>query len=233
MVDPSILESAAELGTNLSAEQGARLAQFVSLLLQANERANLTAVRDVEGAWRRHVLDSLSLCPFLPSEADAHVIDVGSGGGVPGLVLGIARPDLQFTLVDAIGKKVRLVASMARELDCSNVIVRQGRAETLARPGEPGREAYDAAVVRALAPMQVLLELVTPFVRPGGTVLAIKGERAAAELADAQRALAVLGCIHDASHTTPTGTIVRIRKRDPTPARYPRKPGEPKRRPLQ
>lgn len=233
---PGLSEQAAALGAPLDDSQLHQLARLVSMLLETNRQMNLTAVRDPDEAWSRHVLDSLSLAPELAAlPQGAAVVDVGAGGGFPGLVLAISRPDLRFVLVDATGKKVRYLARAAEALGLRHVRAVQGRAEELASGGKQAgehRERYAMAVCRALAPMPVLLELVSPFVQPGGRVLAIKGERAEAELRASTEALERLHLRLEGTRRTPTGTIVTLTKTGPTPGRYPRRSGEPKRAPI-
>lgn len=229
-------DAAAALGARPDARQLQLLERFVGLLLEENARQNLTAVRDPEQAWSRHVLDSLSLLAHLRLDPGASVIDVGAGGGLPGLPLAILRPDLGFTLVDATGKKVQHIARTAGALGLPNVTALQGRAEDLC--GLHGavppahRQRHDLAVCRALAPMPVLLELVSPFLKVGGRMLAIKGARATQELSDAGPALQLLKMRLQDQHRTPTGTVVVLEKTADTPRAYPRRPGEPKRAPI-
>jgi 16S rRNA (guanine527-N7)-methyltransferase len=159
------------------------------------------------------------------------ILDVGSGGGLPALPLAIALPERQFTLLEATGKKARFLSETARALGLDNVSVICERAETFGQQAE-GRARFDAVTSRAVSRLSVLLELTLPFVRVGGLALALKGERAELEIQDAERALKVLGGTVSGVERTSTGTIVRIAKTAPTPAKYPRRPGEPKRTPL-
>lgn len=235
---PAAFEQAlAAMGVQLAPAQLEQLQAFVALFAEASARFNLTAVREPEEIWSRHVLDSLSLVAHLPQGQGGSVVDVGSGGGLPGLVLAIARPDLQFALVDATGKKVRHIEALAQTLGLAHVKGVHGRAEDLTglHGGPPGgvhREVYDVAVARALAPLPVLLELVVPFLRVSGLFLAIKGQRAPEELQAAKKALQVLQTRVEGQHRTTTGTVLCLRKVGPTPRKYPRRPGEPKRLPL-
>jgi 16S rRNA (guanine527-N7)-methyltransferase len=157
-------------------------------------------------------------------------VDVGSGGGLPALPLAIALPDHQFTLLESIGKKARFLSDVSAELGLRNVQVVETRAESYGQ--EAGRERFDIATSRAVSRLPVLLELTLPLVRVGGLKLALKGEQAEQELAEAKRALALLGGAVNGLRRTKTGTIVTIDKLHPTPAKYPRRPGEPKRAPL-
>ena len=208
-----------------------RLGAYLAMLLDATARFNLTAITDPDGAWIKHIFDSLTLLPYIASAQATRVIDVGSGGGLPGLPLAIALPAVQFTLLEATGKKADFLGHVARTLALSNVEVINDRAETLGR--DPNhREHYDVVVARAVGRLATLLELTVPLATVGGHVLTIKGRKVAQEISDAKKALHLLHCaVVETSHT-PTGTIVVIKKHRGTAKRYPRRPGEPKRSPL-
>lgn len=219
-----------------------RLGRFLAMLLAANETMNLTAIKDPAEAWTRHVADSLTLLPALAQlSAGSRVIDVGSGGGLPGLPLAIVLPHLRFTLLDSTGKKAEFVRRAAAALGLSNVEVIADRAERLAHDrgaraveGRAGghREAYDAVIARAVGRLPTLLELTVPFAKVGAPLLLIKGEQADAEVAEAKGALHLLKASHVQTIATPTGRIVVIEKGAATPKLYPRADGEPKRVPL-
>ena len=209
----------------------ALLRRFLERLLETNRSFNLTAITDPAEAWDKHVLDSLSLLPDLRELAPAStVIDVGSGGGLPALPLAIALPSLQFTLLEATAKKARFLEETARELGLSHVRVVCDRAESFGQGAE--RERFDCATSRAVSRLPVLLELTVPLLRVGGLSLAIKGEQAPTEVAEAKNALQVLKARIEDTRRTPTGVVVKIRKTGSTPSKYPRRPGEPKRAPL-
>jgi 16S rRNA (guanine527-N7)-methyltransferase len=208
-----------------------RLTAYLHALLETNQAFNLTAVTDPEAAWSRHIADSLSLLPWLTEAPSGPVADVGSGGGLPALPLAIARPDRQFTLVEATGKKAAFLRDVAAELGLRNVQVEHARIEDFGQ-AVGARERFSVVTSRALSRLPVLLELTLPLLAIGGHALAIKGEQAADEVAESARALTLLGGEHMDCVRTPTGTIVRTRKDRPTPKRYPRRPGEPKRAPL-
>lgn len=209
-----------------------RLGLYLALLLDANTRFNLTAVTDPHEAWMKHVFDSLTLLGPLTSAQAARIIDVGSGGGLPGMPLAIALPAVNMTLLEATGKKARFLEEAAGTLGLDNVTVISERAEVAGQDRERHREQYDVAVARAVGSLAVLLELTVPLVKVGGWVMTIKGKKAKAELEQAREAIRLLHCQPGPSTRTPTGTVVVVEKLRGTEKRYPRRPGEPKRAPL-
>lgn len=222
-----------------------RLGRFLALLLQANTAFNLTAVTDPGEAWTRHILDAMTLMPLLAELPEgSRVIDVGSGGGVPGVPLAIVLPGVSFTLLEATGKKAEFLRAAAAVLGLHNVTVVQDRAERAGQDrgertgGDASeragghREAYDVVLARALGPLAVAAELCVPLARVGGRVLLVKGQKAAQELAEAESALRELKAVHTGTVETPTGRIVVLEKRVRTPRTYPRRDGEPSRAPL-
>lgn len=227
----AVQEALQAQGVLLDPGDADRLRRYLELLLEANGRFNLTAVRDPLQAWERHVQDSLSLVPFVVSAEARMLVDVGSGGGLPGLPLAIALPQVQVTLLESTGKKAEFLRAAAAELGLENVTVAAMRAETAGR-GEL-RERFDVAVSRAVGRLAILLELMVPLVREGGCALAIKGAQAQTEVDEAKQALHLLHAQCVDLVRTPTGTVVVIHKPRKTPRAYPRLPGEPARRPLQ
>ncbi len=244
------LAAAEELGVEFEPGDVDRLGRYLAMLLSANESAlNLTAITDPDQAWTRHILDSLALLPLLADLADgAKVIDVGTGGGLPGLPLAIVLPHLRFTLLEATGKKIDFLRAAVKSLALQNVTIINDRSERLAHDrgmrspsGERTgghREAYDAVTARAVGRLATLAELTVPFAKavtgeaPGGLILLIKGQKADEELAEAKEALHQLKVVHSDTIDTPTGRVVVLDKRSATPKLYPRKDGEPARSPL-
>lgn len=219
-----------DVSSLIEATQRQQLREYLERLLSENEKFNLTAIADPNDAWARHVIESLRLLPLLGNAEN--LMDVGSGGGLPGMVLAIARPKLAVTLLEATGKKARFLEQTVHGLGLSNVSVVCERAETAGQVGGGLRERFDIVTARAVAPLRVLLELTVPFAKVQGTLVAVKGEQASAELEQAAAALSALGVVHEQSLRQQTATLLLFRKQSPTSGKYPRRPGEPKRNPL-
>lgn len=224
-------------GLSLTAEQIEQFAVYESLLLEWNERISLTAIREPRQIRIRHFLDALTCATATGPLAGTSLIDIGTGAGLPGLPLKILFPELQLTLVDSVAKKAKFVELVAAELGLANVTVLDERAEILGQADEY-REQFDWVTARAVADLRVLVELLLPLARVGGHVLAQKGDNAQAEAAAAGQAGAMLGggpAQVSAVHLPETGQahyLIVIPKVEPTPARYPRRPGIPAKRPL-
>ncbi|MDH3585155.1 MAG: 16S rRNA (guanine(527)-N(7))-methyltransferase RsmG [Phycisphaerae bacterium] len=231
--DP-FLQACDALDVRPAPAQVEQLGAYLHLLLETNKQFNLTGIREPEAAWMRHILDSLTFVPFL-GDATA-VIDVGSGGGLPGIPLAIVRPDLRITLLEATGKKARFLESACGQLGLEQVAVVCDRAETAAHdPALRGR--FDLAVARAVGPMSVALELTLPFLSVGGRLLAAKGKRAEGELREAGDTLMLLGAgdveVYDAMPGLDDEAVMVVVRQDrPMPGRFPRRPGMPKQQPL-
>jgi len=212
-----------------------KLRTYEEMLLEWNGRMDLTSVSGADTA-QRHFLDSL-----MPLETPGlipqgcRLIDVGSGAGFPGLPLGIVRPDLRVTLLEAQGKRCRFLRAVCDALALSNVRIVQDRAEIAGQMAEH-RERYDRAVARAVAPLNLLCEYLLPFVKVGGMALCWKGPAAAAEMRDGAAAARVLGGEIGETRETPAGDtrhiLVCIHKNQKTLPQYPRKNGIPAKRPL-
>jgi 16S rRNA (guanine527-N7)-methyltransferase len=209
----------ARLGIELDAAEEKALARYLGMLFFANERFNLTRI-DRESAWMRHVVDSLTLlAPLASIDGVTRALDVGSGGGLPAIPLAITRPDIQWTLLEATAKKARFLEAVARRLDVRNVTVRNDRAERAARG--PLRETFDVTTSRAVGALTDLALISVPFLRIGGVMLAIKGERAGEEIAAAKQPLYELHASVVGEIRGETNTIVAIEKNRKTPAKFP------------
>lgn len=219
-------EVAARADHTLAAEQHDRLSRYIDLLLEANQRMNLTRIADRAAAEVQHVGDGLTVLPFLPKDG-FRLVDVGSGGGVPGLILAIARPDAKVVLLEATKKKAAFLQEVVTALGLVNVKVVAERAEAAGR-GEL-RDARDVAVARAVGAMDFLVEWCLPLVKKGGVMLAMKGARIVEELPAAKKAIHLLGGGEAIVHPvelpgTEHRVIVEIKKVGRTDPRYPRDP---------
>ena len=172
---------AAELGVSLSDEQIDRLADYVALLAKWNTVYNLTAIRDPRQMLIQHILDSLSIVPHLAAHAGPSILDVGSGGGLPGIVLAITLPERSVTLNDIVQKKTAFQAQAKAELKLENLSVVTGRVENL-RPGAEVPEKFDAIVSRAFAELADFVTLARHLVSERGSIWAMKGVRPDAEI---------------------------------------------------
>ncbi len=215
-----------------------RLEQYVALLLAANERVNLTRVVDPEAVARLHLLDALVALPLIDEIAPANAIDLGSGGGVPGIPLAIARAATHWLLVDSAGRKAAILQEMVVALGLANVEVVAARAETLGRDPRHRERAW-LVTARACAALPALAELAMPLLGVGGVLVAWKGPLGPddEEVRRGRTALGEVGggrvTIRRSAPSLLGGhTLVRAVKLRPTPPRFPRRPGEPGRRPL-
>jgi 16S rRNA (guanine527-N7)-methyltransferase len=198
-------ESAVE--AQLGAAAG-KLRSYAALLGTDGVVRGLIGPREVPRLWDRHILNSAALLPLLPNEGV--VVDVGSGAGLPGVVLGIIRPTLAVTLLEPLLRRVQFLTECVEALDLSNVTVLRGRAEDHA-----GLDA-DVAVARAVAPLAHLAEVCLPLLRPAGELLALKGEKAEQEVHMADETLRSLGAASWSvvtvapPHAVATATVIRV-----------------------
>jgi 16S rRNA (guanine527-N7)-methyltransferase len=174
----------------LTPQQLAQLSGYLDLMLEANQTMNLTRISDRAAAEVGHVGDALTVLPFLPKIPHT-LIDVGSGGGVPGIPLAISRPDIRVTLLESTKKKAAFLSRAVDELALSNVQVVSDRAELVSR-GKL-RASFDVAIARAVGSMAQLAEWCLPLVQPGGKLLAMKGAKITEELPAAVKIIRRLG----------------------------------------
>ncbi|MBE3597092.1 MAG: 16S rRNA (guanine(527)-N(7))-methyltransferase RsmG [Hydrogenibacillus sp.] len=232
-----LVEALARRGLRMDDRAAARFRRYRSLLLEWNAKMNLTAITDPREIAIKHFYDSLTvaLSPhFTPPE---RMIDIGSGAGFPSLPIKIVYPEIEVVLVDALKKRLRFLQAVVEALGLTGVTLVHARAEMLGHAALH-RERYPLVVARAVAALPVLVELTVPFCRLGGRVAALKGDKGRSELAAAEAAIERLGARPSAveSLSLPGGygarTIIWLDKVQSTPKRYPRRPGEPARRPL-
>lgn len=211
--------------------------RYYELLIEWNEKINLTAITDRNEVWVKHFEDSLSIDRIIDMSNVKSVIDVGTGAGFPGIPLKIMYPDIELTLLDSLDKRLRFLQAVIDELGLCNVKTIHGRAEDIARE-EEHRAKFDLCVSRAVASLPVLCELCIPFVKAGGSFVAYKSEKAEEEKALAGRAIDILGGVIEDSATFNLSdgeysrTLIRIKKVKQTDIKYPRRAGVPSKKPL-
>ncbi len=224
-----------EMGIRCTEQDSRRLMEYMRLVLEKNQHINLTSITDPNEFILKHFLDSAAVMNLPEYRAADTVLDLGTGGGFPGVPLAILTPGKQFTLIDSLQKRVRVVEEMCGEIALTNVNLRHGRAEDLGRDPRY-REQFDLCLSRAVANMAVLAEYCLPFVKTGGYFVSYKGSDIEEELSAAKKAIRVLGgriAGVEAVNTKGLGhNFVIIRKETSTPARYPRQAGKPKKTPI-
>lgn len=218
-------EFAEKSGFHLKKEQIEKLDLYAEMLLEWNEKINLTAITDSEGIAIKHFYDSLTPLWYLNIPKNARVIDVGTGAGFPSIPMAIVRPDLRFTLLDSLNKRLNFLNEVCTRLDISAELVHM-RAEDAAQKAEY-RESFDVAVSRAVAALPVLCEYCIPFVRKNGMFIAMKGSKAEEELEISKNAVSTLGAAVEKTVkiSLPDDSernIIVIRKKNYTPKAYPR-----------
>ncbi|MFO8075936.1 MAG: 16S rRNA (guanine(527)-N(7))-methyltransferase RsmG [Actinomycetota bacterium] len=215
-------------------EQRRRLERYAALLTDAPH--NLLSPADRERAWERHVGESARIAEHLGVRDGERWIDVGTGGGLPGLVLAVLAPAATVVLLDATRKKIEAVAGFIETLGVANAVAVAGRAEALARHGEH-RGRYDGAVARAVGPVSVSVELLRGFVRHGGEAVVVRGEDGPScvpILEDLAPRLGIADVRAEAVPRVARATwLVRMRAEGPVPHGVPRADGVPRSRPLE
>ena len=220
-----------QLGISLSEEVRDTLCAFGAAVVEQNKVMNLTAITEPEQVAKLHLLDSLSLL-CLENPDGKRMIDVGCGAGFPGVPVKIACPGVKLTLLDSLGKRMQWLETVLPALGVEAECVTARAEEAVA----DRREQYDIATSRAVARLNILLELTAPYVKVGGKVLAMKGTAAREELAEAKNAIAKLGLKVEQVAEFPIDgtahTVIVLRKVAPTPPQYPRRYAKIKQSPL-
>ncbi|MGT2742876.1 16S rRNA (guanine(527)-N(7))-methyltransferase RsmG [Streptococcus plurextorum] len=226
-----------EHGFNLTDFQQKQFERYFELLVEWNEKINLTAITDKNDVYLKHFFDSIA--PVLQGKIDNHAIkllDIGAGAGFPSLPMKILCPNLEVTIIDSLNKRIQFLNLLAEELQLTGVHFYHGRAEDFGQD-KTFRASFDIVTARAVARMQVLSELTIPFLTVGGKLIALKAAAAEDELADAKTALALLfsKVLESYNYTLPNGdgrNITIVEKKKETPNKYPRKAGIPNKKPL-
>ncbi|HEY8345620.1 MAG TPA: 16S rRNA (guanine(527)-N(7))-methyltransferase RsmG [Bacillota bacterium] len=214
-----------------------QLYAYLKLVLEENQRTNLTAITDWEEAVVKHLYDSLFVTRWSRWTAALKIIDLGAGAGFPGIPLAILFPRQQYFLVEANKKKAEFLSSVKELLRLDNTFILNERAETIAHQ-QAHRSQYTIVTARAVASTAVLLELALPFCQQDGYFVAYKGKNYREELMAAQNAIGILGAVlsEEISYELPNGlgerNLLIFQKKHFTPAQYPRRPGIPAKRPL-
>lgn len=208
---------------------------YMNLLLEWNQKMNLTAILDPDEIIVKHFLDSLTIEKYLKD--GSKVIDIGTGAGFPGIPLAIYRQNVQFLLADSLQKRILFLEEVKKQISLKNVELKHARAEDLGK-NLNYREQYDFAVSRAVAPLRTLLEYTVPFVKKDGYCICMKGSKGKEELKEATNSLRILGVKLEKEEEFLLGDtgnermIFLIKKEEKTPEKYPRKAGIPTKQPL-
>lgn len=234
-----LAEATNSIGIALSKEQERAFLRFLDILYERNKTTNIVAHSEEQEIVRRHFIDSIAIPPMLntvfANNKQTMLLDIGTGGGFPGIPLKIIYPTIQLSLMEATNKKVGFLRDVVADLCLDNVSILWGRAEEFGQQ-EQYREKYDVVVARALAELNTLVELALPFVKDKGIFVAYKGPRYNEELEKAGKAIQALGGeVQDIIESEITGAkraFVVIRKVGITPAKYPRRAGMPNKRPI-
>lgn len=236
MIDREKLKEYSEsFGVSLNPDQLVQFDDYCRLLLEWNQKMNLTAIREPSEILVKHFVDSLALLKFAELPQGAKLIDVGTGAGFPGVPLKIARPDFKLTLLDSLNKRLIFLQAVCQTLGLDAKVIHSRAEESGKLPSF--RQRYDTAVSRAVAPLNLLAEYCLPFVKVGGVFLAAKGPQLEEELPQGENAIHLLGGRVERveRYALPDGssrTLAVIRKEKPTPAQYPRYGSKIARKPL-
>jgi 16S rRNA (guanine527-N7)-methyltransferase len=230
---------------SLIQESGLRIAEnklilidrFTDLFIEKNKLINLTKINNREEFLIKHIIDSMILDKYVEMKPNKQVADLGTGGGLPGLLLAIMHPENRFTLIDSVQKKIRCIEEFASQLKLNNVSGLSDRLEELGQ-NKKYRESFDIVIARALAPLPVLLELAIPLVKTSGIFVAMKGPGYLEELSNAANAMKELKIImpkiekYELPKSMGTHYLLLFKKDRPTSNAYPRRVGVPSKHPL-
>lgn len=215
-----------------SIEEGQKLAKYMEGILYWNEKVNLTAIKDPNVFIEKHFIDSLYAVNLVEIQEAETVMDIGTGGGFPGVPLAIMFPEKEFVLLDSLSKRLKIINELSADININNVETCHGRAEDFAQE-EEYREKFDLVVSRAVAELNVLVEYCLPFVKLGGTFIAYKSQGIDDEIAAAEKAVKETGGrISRIKKVSETHSLIIIKKEKKTPKKYPRKAGVPKKDPI-
>ena len=237
MFKEELAKAAAEYGISLSDRQMEQYNRYFELLVEWNEKINLTAITEPKEVAIKHMIDSITAYDENLFKDGITVIDVGTGAGFPGLPLKIFCPEIKLTLMDSLNKRIKFLQTVVEELGLKDVECVHARAEEGAR-NKKYRESFDIAVSRAVARLPILCEYCLPFVKKGGHFIALKGMQYNDEADEAAKAIKVMG--GSKTEIRPVKlpelddkrAVITITKTMPTPKAYPRKAGTPTKNPI-
>ena len=230
-----LLEKASTMGVRFSVEQMDKFYKYMNLLIEWNEKINLTAIIEPNEIILKHFIDSITILKDIKDGLT--IVDVGTGAGFPGIPLSIMNPTLKITLVDSLNKRLIFLQEVINELDLKNVELVHARAEEFGR-NKKYREKFDVATSRAVANLATLSEYLLPLVKINGKAISMKAGNASQEIEDAKKAIKTLGgnINNIEEFNLPQSdigrTIIIIDKISGTPGKYPRKPGTPAKEPI-
>lgn len=236
MNETEFINTLKDKGIELSAVQIGQFKTYYKMLIEWNEKINLTAVTELEEVYLKHFYDSITPLFYADIEEGASLCDVGAGAGFPSIPMKIIRPDLKITIVDSLNKRITFLNELTAVLGLDKIHLVHDRAETFGQ--HQARHMFDVVTARAVAQLNVLSELCLPLVRTGGQFIVMKGKKAQEELDESKFALDLLGGelikIHQLSLPKEESDryIMIINKKRKTPKKYPRKPGTPNKSPL-
>lgn len=237
MNEEQFLNGLKEHGIELNQIQIAQFTTYFEQLVEWNEKMNLTAITEEPEVYLKHFFDSISAAFYVDLTGEKSICDVGAGAGFPSIPLKICYPELEVTIVDSLNKRIGFLEHLAEKLKLDHVEFVHARAEDFGQ-NKKYREKFDIVTARAVARLSVLSELCVPLVKKGGLFVAMKGSAAEDELADAKKALSVLGAEFKENHSfllpieESDRNIFVFTKVKNTPGRYPRKPGMPNKSPI-
>ncbi len=232
-----LLNTLEDMGIAYQEDMAGQFQRYMDLILEWNEKVNLTTITDKDEFIMKHYIDSIAICRFPQFKNADSVLDVGTGAGFPGIPLAILNPDKEFVLLDSLNKRIKIISDLAGKIGLENVRFLHGRAEEFAHKKEY-RECFDLCVSRAVANLAVLSEYCLPFVRVGGWFAAYKSAAAEEEITEGSKALKLLGgelkenCRLDIMDFDLDHRILMIKKIRNTISKYPRKAGTPAKEPL-
>ncbi len=237
MTPDEFLLALTEFDIQLSDKQIKQFERYFELLVEWNEKINLTAITEKNEVYLKHFYDSIAPILYgLITDQPVSILDIGAGAGFPTLPMKIIFPELKVTIIDSLNKRINFLSLLTEELGLENVTLLHGRAEDFGQDANY-RETFDFVTARAVARLSVLTEFTIPFLKKNGILLSLKAAQFEEELNDAKKAIAILGgkFIKEVAYELPNGDerhIALIEKKKETPKKYPRKAGTPAKNPI-